>query len=219
MKKKKVSIRVLPESGSVTGEYFLPEKSFCMITMAHGAGAGMHHPFMVDLAQALAEKNIATMRFNFLFTENGKKRPDTPAVAHAAIEAALHHAQKQAGSLPVFLSGKSFGGRMSSQYLSMHMNAGVNGIIFFGFPLHAPGAPSIDRAEHLKEVKYPMLFLSGTRDEFARLDLLEKVCASLPKSTLVKIEGANHGFKAGKLNVIEMLADETEKWIRKKLKK
>jgi predicted alpha/beta-hydrolase family hydrolase len=216
MKEKKISIHISPEAGSVTGEYFLPEKSICMMVMAHGAGAGMQHPFMTDLATALAGKNISTLRFNFLFTENGKKRPDSPTVAHAAIEAALHQAQKQAGSLPVFLSGKSFGGRMSSQYLSMHHDNDVKGIIFFGFPLHAPGAPSIDRAAHLKDVKKPMLFLSGTRDEFARLGLLEKVCSSLSKTTLVKIEGANHGFKAGKLNVIELLAEETVKWVRKK---
>ena len=102
---------------------------------------------------------------------------------------------------------------MSSQYLSTHHEAEVKGIIFYGFPLHAPGNPSIERADHLKDVKQPMLFLSGTRDEFATLNLFEEVCSSLPNATLIKIEGANHGFKAGKLNTMEILADSTKEWI------
>jgi len=104
---------------------------------------------------------------------------------------------------------------MSSQYLSTHHDTGVSGIIFYGFPLHAPGKPSIERAAHLKEVKEPMLFLSGTRDEFASLKLLEKVCSALPGATLIKIEGANHGFKAGKLNTMEILVSATKEWIEK----
>jgi len=217
VKRKSVSIKVSPEIGSVTGEYFLPDKPICLITLAHGAGAGMNHPFMIELATALAGLNSATLRFNFPFMENKKRRPDVPAVAHQAIEAAFTHAKKKYPSLPLFLSGKSFGGRMSSQYLSAHQDAGVKGIIFYGFPLHPPGKPSIERAEHLKEVKQPMLFLSGTRDEFATLALLKKVCSSLKKATLLTIEGANHGFKAGKLNTIEMLADNTLEWITKKI--
>jgi predicted alpha/beta-hydrolase family hydrolase len=104
---------------------------------------------------------------------------------------------------------------MNSQYLSTHHDAEVKGIIFFGFPLHQPGIPSIERAEHLKEVKQPMLFLSGSRDEFASLNLLEKVCSSLSNATLIKIEGANHGFKAGKLNTLEILVNSTKDWINK----
>ena len=104
---------------------------------------------------------------------------------------------------------------MSSQYLSTHQDAEVKGIIFYGFPLHKPGTPSIERAEHLKDVEQPMLFLSGTRDEFASLKFLEKVCSSLPTATLIKIEGANHGFKAGKVNTLEILASETKDWVIK----
>jgi predicted alpha/beta-hydrolase family hydrolase len=137
-----------------------------------------------------------------------------PAVAHKTIEAAIAHAKKQT-ELPLFLSGKSFGGRMSSQYLSAHHDTNAKGIIFYGFPLHAPGNPSIERGEHLKAVTEPMLFLSGTRDEFATLKLLEKVCASLPTATLITIPDANHSFKAGKLNTIEMLADFTHDWVKK----
>lgn len=170
---------------------------------------------MVALAKSLAEKGIATLRFNFPFTENKKGRPDVPAVAHKTIEAAINHARKNYSSLPLFISGKSFGGRMSSQYLSNHPEAEVKGIIFFGFPLHQPGNPSIERAEHLKNVKHPMLFLSGTRDEFASLDLLEKVCSSLPNATLIKIEGANHGFKAGKVDTMEILVNASKDWIGK----
>ena len=183
------------------------------MTLAHGAGAGMDHPFMTALATSLAENGIATLRFNFPFMENKKGRPDVPAVAHQTIKAAINHARKQYAELPLFISGKSFGGRMSSQYLSTHHDAKVKGIIFYGFPLHAPGKPSIERADHLKEVKQPMLFLSGTRDEFATLKLLEKVCSSLPNATLIKIEGANHAFKAGKLNTMEMLVNFTKDWI------
>jgi predicted alpha/beta-hydrolase family hydrolase len=217
VKGKSVSIKVSSEPGSVSGEYFLPDNYICLLTLAHGAGADMHHPFMIDLATSLARVNIATLRFNFPFMENKKRRPDIPAVAHQAIEAVLNNVKEKYPALPVFLSGKSFGGRMSSQYLSAHPDAGVKGIIFYGFPLHPPGKPSIERAEHLKEVKQPMLFLSGTRDEFATLDLLKKVCGSLKKATLVTLEGANHGFKAGKLNTIQMLAESTHEWITKKM--
>jgi len=217
VKRKSISLKVSSEIGSVSGEYIIPEKSICLITLAHGAGAGMHHPFLSELAESLAGLGIATLRFNFPFTENNKRRPDVPAVAYKTIEAAIHKARKQYPTLPLFISGKSFGGRMSSQYLSTHPDADVKGIIFYGFPLHAPGKPSMERAGHLREVKHPMLFLSGTRDEFATLSLLKKVSSSLKKAKLVTIEGANHGFKAGKLNTPERLADLTHKWVLKKM--
>ncbi len=176
----------------------------------------MHHSFMVMLAQSLSEQGIATMRFNFPFTENKKGRPDTPAVAHQTIETAITKAQKLYPDLPLFAAGKSFGGRMTSQYMSTHSNDAVKGIIFYGFPLHPPGKPSIERAEHLKEVKTPMLFLSGSKDEFATWKLIEKVCSSLPLAELVKIEGANHGFKAGKQDIMKLLITITNEWIEKK---
>ena len=218
MKKKSLSIKITPEIGSVSAECLVPEKSKCVMTIAHGAGAGMNHIFMTTLSQLLYEKGIATMRFNFPFTENKKARADTPAVAHQAIAAAISKAQQLSPSLPLFVSGKSFGGRMSSQYLSAHNNIAVKGIIFYGFPLHPAGKPSVDRAEHLKQVKQPMLFLQGTKDELATWDLIEPVCNSLKRATLVKIEGADHSFKAGKKDIIPVLAAATHDWIKKKLK-
>jgi hypothetical protein len=151
--------------------------------------------------------------------ENKKGRPDSPAVAHKAIETAISKAQKLFPELPLFVAGKSFGGRMSSQYLSANPHAAVNGIIFYGFPLHPPGKPSTERAEHLKEIKIPMLFLQGSRDELATWNLIESVCSSLPLAKLEKIEGANHAFKAGKQNIIQLLAITTKDWIEKMIKK
>lgn len=212
MKTETIKLPVSDSAGAVSAEYILPAKNKCILTLAHGAGAGMNHPFITLLANQLAQKNTATLRFNFPFIER-KGRPDVPAVAHKAIEAAINAAHKEFPKLPLFISGKSFGGRMSSQYLALNPKAPVKGIIFYGFPLHAPGKPSVERAEHLKDVKQPMLFLSGTRDEFATLHLLEEVCSSLPAATLIKIEGANHGFKAGKLDTMEMLVNYTDEWI------
>lgn len=189
------------------------------MTLAHGAGAGMNHSFMVTLAQLLSEEAITTLRFNFPFAENKKGRPDLPAVAHQTIEAAISKAQKLFPELPLFVAGKSFGGRMTSQYLSTHPDAEVKGIIFYGFPLHPPGKPSTERAEHLKDVKTPMLFLQGTRDEFATWNLIESVCSSLPLATLIKIEGANHAFKAGKQDILQLLTNTTKDWIEKMIKK
>lgn len=213
MNTRSLSLAISPAIGSVSCECFVPEKSKCIITLAHGAGAGMNHSFMVTLAQSLSEAGIATLRFNFPFTENKKGRPDTPAVAHKTIETAIAKAKKLFPKLPLFAAGKSFGGRMTSQYLSANHDTTLKGIIFYGFPLHPAGKPSVERAEHLKDVKAPMLFLQGTRDELAKWDLIEPVCSSLPLATLIKIEGADHSFKAGKQNIIQRLTDETNSWI------
>jgi hypothetical protein len=217
MKVRSLSLNVSPDIGKVSAELMTPEKPICVITLAHGAGAGMHHAFMLDISKLLAEKDIATLRFNFPFMENKKGRPDSPAVAHKTIEAAIKKAQKLFPSLPLFVSGKSFGGRMSSQYLATQPAIDIKGIIFYGFPLHQSGKPSTDRAEHLKSVLVPMLFLQGSRDELASFDLIKKVCASLRLATLVKIEGANHAFKAGKQEILPILADATRTWIDKKI--
>ena len=215
MKAKSLSISVSPTIGKVSALYMLPEKPIAIMTLAHGAGAGMNHIFMETLATLLAESNVATLRFNFPFTENKKGRPDTPAVAHQTIAAAIEKAQKILPDTPVFASGKSFGGRMSSQYLSTHSPEFVKGIIFFGFPLHQAGNPSVERAEHLKTVETPMLFLQGTRDTLAELSLIERVTSELSDATLIRIEGADHSFKKGKENLIPELAVEVSKWIEK----
>jgi uncharacterized protein len=219
MNTKSLVLQVSPTIGNVSGEFIIPEEINSIMTLAHGAGAGMNHPFMVSLANALAETGIATLRFNFPSMENKKRRPDTPAVAHQTIAAAIAKAQEVFPSLPLFVSGKSFGGRMTSQYLSEQGSTPVKGIVFYGFPLHPPGKPSIDRAEHLKRVDQPMLFLQGTKDALATWDLIESVCSSLSKATLVEIEGADHSFKAGKKDTMTELVKNTESWIKNILKK
>lgn len=215
MKSQSLYLEISPAIGNVSAECIVPENAKCIVTLAHGAGAGMNHPFMLALSKSLSEAGIATMRFNFPFTENKKGRPDPPAVAHKTIQASISKAKELFPELLLFVAGKSFGGRMTSQYLSAHHDSSVRGIIFYGFPLHPPGKPSIERAEHLKDVKFSMLFLQGTRDELAKWDLIESVCAALPLAKLVKIEGADHSFKAGKQNVIQLLADMTSDWIEK----
>jgi uncharacterized protein len=213
MSTKDFSFQISPEIGNVSAVFIMPEKPICIMSLAHGAGAGMHHAFMVALADALAERNIGTLRFNFPFVENKKSRPDFPGVAQKTVEMAFQHAKKKYPSLPIFLSGKSFGGRMSSQYLALHSDAPVEGIIFYGFPLHPIKKPSTDRAEHLKQVKKPMLFLQGTRDGLAEWPLIEELCSSLANARLVKLEGADHSFKKGKENLIPELARQTREWI------
>lgn len=203
--------------GTVSAKYIAPARPACIFTLAHGAGAGMDHVFMETLADALSKVGIATLRFNFPFAEGKKGRPDSPAVAHATIAAAIRKAHELAPKLPLFASGKSFGGRMSSQYLAANPDSKVGGIVFYGFPLHPAGKPSIERAEHLKEIKIPMLFLQGSKDTLATWDLIESVCGSLKKATLVKLEGADHSFKAGKKDIMSLLVDETKKWAEKRL--
>jgi predicted alpha/beta-hydrolase family hydrolase len=216
MKKRAISIKVSATTGNVSGEVFMPSDPMALLVLAHGAGAGMQHAFMITLATSLADRNIATLRFNFPFMENKNGRPDTPAVAHQAIASAIAKAKKLYPELPLFAGGKSFGGRMSSQYLALNHDEKINGLVFYGFPLHAPGKPSIERAAHLNDVKVPMLFLQGTRDELADWKLIQKVCKPLPLATLEKIEGANHAFKAGKQDIIRLLADLTLAWIEER---
>lgn len=213
MTTEKFSLSVSADVGNVSALYSVPENASAILTLAHGAGAGMDHSFMQALSDALAALQIATLRFNFPFMENKKGRPDVPAVAHKTIAAAVGHARESYPLLPLFLSGKSFGGRMSSQHLAAHPDAYIKGIVFYGFPLHPPKKPSTDRATHLKEVKQPMLFLQGTRDELAEWSLIETVCASLPGATLIKLEGADHAFKAGKQNLVPVLAQHTRDWL------
>jgi len=214
MENRSLMLDVTVSVGNVSAEYIVSENANGIVSLAHGAGAGMNHSFIVALAKALADLGIASLRFNFPFIEQKKRRPDLPAVAHKTIEAAVNDIRKSYPNLPLYLAGKSFGGRMSSQYLAAHPDPAVKGIIFFGFPLHPVGKPSIDRAEHLKNVKVPMLFLQGTRDELATLELIEQVCSSLKLATLVKLEGANHAFKAGKQDLIPVLAKHAFDWIK-----
>ncbi|WP_276482558.1 alpha/beta family hydrolase [Paraflavitalea pollutisoli] len=216
MATRSLQITVSPVIGKVSAILNAPPKATAILTLAHGAGAGMEHHFMEQLSARLAVAGIATLRFNFPFAEHKKGRPDTPAVAHQTIEAAIAKAQTLFPDLPLFVSGKSFGGRMSSQYIAANPNKAVKGLIFFGFPLHPAGKPGTERADHLQEVKVPMLFLQGTKDTLATWDLIEQVTASLKKATLVKLDGADHSFKAGKTDTIALLTDATQQWISKK---
>jgi hypothetical protein len=218
MSTKSFKLDVSPSVGKVSAKYIVPDKPTCIFTLAHGAGAGMDHSFMETLADALSKVGIATLRFNFPFAEHKKFRPDSPPVAHLTIEAAITKAHALNPKLPLFVSGKSFGGRMSSQYLAGHPDSPAVGIVFYGFPLHPSGKPSTERADHLKELKIPMLFLQGSKDTLAEWELIEKVCKSLRKATLVKLEGADHSFKAGKNDVMSLLVNETKKWVEKILK-
>jgi predicted alpha/beta-hydrolase family hydrolase len=218
MSTQSFKLEVSPSVGIISAKYIVPDKPKCIFTLAHGAGAGMDHSFMETLADSLSKVGIATLRFNFPFAEHKKGRPDSPAIAHMTIEAAIKKAHELNSKLPLFVSGKSFGGRMSSQYLAGHPDSSVKGIIFYGFPLHPSGKPSTERADHLKALKIPMLFLQGSKDTLASWELIKSVCGSLRKATLVKLEGADHSFKAGKKDVMSLLIDETKKWVEKILK-
>jgi uncharacterized protein len=217
MQQKSFKVQVSADIGKISAKCFIPAKPECIITLAHGAGAGMDHIFMETLATRLAEQGIATLRFNFPFTENKKGRPDSPAVAHQTIKAAIAKGHELFPKLSLFVAGKSFGGRMGSQLLSLEHDETVKGLIFYGFPLHQPGNPSTERADHLKQVKVPMLFLQGTRDALATWEMIENVCKSLRKAKLVKLEGADHSFKAGKKDIMSLLVDATKQWIEKVL--
>jgi predicted alpha/beta-hydrolase family hydrolase len=191
---KKVQIDV--DGASVSGLVMAPAKPRAVYVMAHGAGAGMTHPFLATMASALFERGIATLRYQFPYMEAGSRRPDSPAVAHAAVRAACAYVHRQFSGLPALAGGKSFGGRMTSQAQALDPIPGVIGLIFLGFPLHPPGKPGIDRATHLSDVKIPMLVLQGTRDEFAAPDLLEQVTSGLGKrATVHLVPDANHSFK------------------------
>jgi predicted alpha/beta-hydrolase family hydrolase len=213
MKTSAFRIQVSSSIGEVSAELLQPDKMKYVFTLAHGAGAGMNHPFMTALSNELAQLEVGTLRFNFPFTEQKKKRPDVPAVAHKTIEAAIQKGKELFPRQPLFAGGKSFGGRMTSQYLSKQDALDIAGVIFVGFPLHAPGNPGIDRADHLQAVKRPMLFLQGTRDELAHWELIEQVTSSLPLATLLKIEGADHGFKIPRQNAVPMLAKHIQAWM------
>ena len=185
----------LAEGQRVSGLLQVPPKATAGYVLAHGAGAGMNHSFMTAMADSLAERGIATLRYQFLYMEQGSKRTDPPKLAHAAVRAAVLEAGRLLPGLPLFAGGKSFGGRMTSQAQAVTPLPGVLGLVFLGFPLHPPDKPSTERAKHLFDISIPMLFLQGTRDEFAQLPLLEPLCAELgARATLKLIKDADHSF-------------------------
>lgn len=185
----------LPADSQISGLLQVPAKPLACYVFAHGAGAGMGHAFMTAMAEGLAARGIATLRFNFPFMEKGSKRPDSPAVAQEAIRAAVAEATRQLPGVPLFAGGKSFGGRMTTQAQATEPLPGVKGIVLVGFPLHPAGKPSSTRAAHLADVKVPLLFLQGTRDGLADEGLIRDTTARLgQRATLHIVEGADHAF-------------------------
>ena len=197
-----------------------PRNAWLLYVLAHGAGAGMKHRFLESIAGALGDRGVATLRYQFPYMETGSRRPDSPAIAEATVQAAVRQALELAPPLPVVAGGKSFGGRMTSGAAARSL-PGARGLAFLGFPLHPPGRPGTSRADHLDSVQVPMLFLQGTRDQFAQRDLITGVCARLgSRATLHLIDGADHSFgvpqRSGRStsSVMDELADALVQWAR-----
>jgi predicted alpha/beta-hydrolase family hydrolase len=205
----------------VSALYQKVHDALALLVLAHGAGAGMCHPFMTSVAGLLAERGVSTLRFQFPYMEAGSKRPDRPATAHAAIRAAVRKAAKLAPAVPLFAGGKSFGGRMTSQAQALEPLPCVTGLVFLGFPLHPSGKPSIDRAAHLLDVHIPQLFIQGTRDALAEPALLRKVMKSLrTRATFRPVAQADHSLavpaRSGRTSqeVLAEIADVSAAWMR-----
>jgi hypothetical protein len=183
------------EARRVSALFQLPSRATSCFVLAHGAGAGMEHPSMAAIAAELADKSIATLRFQFPYMELRARRPDPPPVCHATVRAAVAEAARLAPTLTLIAGGRSFGGRMTSQAQAIKPLPGVKGLAFLGFPLHPAGKPSVERAEHLRDVNIPMLFLQGTRDELANLELLQPLIQQLgARATLKLLQDADHSF-------------------------
>ena len=188
-------ITIAVGDSAVSGLLQAPPQARALYVLAHGAGAGMGHPFMAKTAAGLAERGIATRRYQSLTMARGSTRPDPPKLAHAAVRAAVAEAARRYPKLPLIAGGKSFGGRMTSQAQAAEPLPGVRGLAFLGFPLHPANKPSSERAAHLSDVQIPMLFLQGTRDALAALDELEPVCSKLgSRATLKLFDDADHSF-------------------------
>ena len=179
--------------GEVSGLLLRPKDARLLYVLAHGAGAGMRHPFLESISQRLAEQGIATLRYQFPYMERRSRRPDPPAVAAATVRAAVAEAARIAPDLPLVAGGKSFGGRMTSTAQAEEPLLGVRGLVFLGFPLHPPGRPDDKRAEHLAHVQVPMLFLQGTRDDFAARKLLQPLVKGLGERATLERGGSDGG--------------------------
>lgn len=213
---------IVPIDGaeSVSGLWQAPPGAAACLVLAHGAGAGMAHRSMASIANGLADRGVATLRYQFPYMERGGKRVDPPAIAHAAVRAAVAQARRRAGSLPLFAGGKSFGGRMTSQAQALAPLEGVHGLVFFAFPLHPAGKPSEERAAHLSTVTIPMLFLQGTKDQLAELSALQHAVAQLSDRASLKLfDEADHAFhvpaRTGRKDpdVLAEILDAAAAWI------
>ena len=219
-----LALRVSESVGDVEALLLRPDDARWLLVLAHGAGAGMHHPFMERLARGLAGCRVATFRYQFPYMQQRKQRPDPPAVLIATVRAAVRAASEAVSGLPLLAGGKSLGGRMTSLAFADEGSAApgmapVRGLVFFGFPLHPAGRPGIQRAEHVARVQVPMLFLQGTRDALADLVLLRPLCETLvPLATLHVVDGADHSFhvlkRSGKTDdgVLTELASRVASW-------
>jgi predicted alpha/beta-hydrolase family hydrolase len=214
------NVRIGVGEGDVSGLLIAPEGVRACYVLAHGAGVGMQHRFMRDVATGLAERGVATLRYQFPYMERGSKRPDSPKVAQAAVRAAVAKAHELLPALALFAGGKSYGARMTSQAEAEAPLPDVQGLVFLGFPLHPPGQPSDTRAEHLSRVQIPMLFLQGTRDDFADLEYLKPLTERLgSRATLKLFENADHSFhvsaKSGRTDaeVMDELLNALAAWV------
>ena len=216
----KYSFEATPEKGSVSALLIHPPQAKAILVLAHGAGAGMEHSNMESIAQVLAEKHIATFRFNFSYMEQGKGR-DSAKVSQETLLSAVRFVEGLDLKIPLYAGGHSYGGRMSSLLAAQQPVWSIKGLIYFAFPLHAPGKPSVDRAQHLRDIREPMLFLSGSRDTFMSLDLFAPILTELgDRARLHLLDTATHGYKILKrtrtnpLTVFEEMAEEVEKFLQ-----
>jgi predicted alpha/beta-hydrolase family hydrolase len=210
----------LSDSNAVSGLLLVPAAVRAGYVLAHGAGAGMSHPFMTEAAEQLANRGIATLRYQFPYMERGSRRPDPPRTAHATVRAAVNEAARRLPGLPLFAGGKSFGGRMTSQAQAEAPLPGITGLVFLGFPLHPAKQPSLVRAQHLANVRVPMLFLQGARDSLADHHLITRVVAELGnRATLTMFPDADHSFhvpaRTGRTNaqVLAEACDAIAAWM------
>lgn len=217
---RELVIRVtVPDPVEVSAIFMLPEEATYMMVLAHGAGANMRHSTMQTIAEKLAAKGIATLRYNFPYMEQGRPRVDSPGVSASTVKAAVQKARELAPDLPLLAGGHSFGGRMTSTAASQGLIDEVKKIVLFSFPLHMPDKPSPKRAEHLASVKQPMLFLTGTRDKLADLDLLKPLIERLDNATLHLLDTADHSYKIlkrtreSKEDIFDEMARVVREWI------
>jgi predicted alpha/beta-hydrolase family hydrolase len=204
----------------VSGLVTMPPGARACYVMAHGAGAGMTHPFMEAMAAGLSARGIASLRYQFPYMELGGRRPDPPALAQATVRGAVDKARERAPGMPLFAGGKSFGGRMTSQAQAEVPLPGVKGLVFLGFPLHPAGKPSAQRGQHLFGVQVPMLFLQGTRDQLANLDLLKPLVKRLGQGAVLNVfPDADHSFHVpvrsglNDAEVRDQIADSIAAWV------
>ncbi|HZA55761.1 MAG TPA: alpha/beta family hydrolase [Candidatus Udaeobacter sp.] len=217
---KEIDFFVSEKGGKVSGLLLHPGGAKAVLALAHGAGAGMRHKFMEAIAEKLAILGVATLRYQFPYMEKGIKRPDSEEVLTATVRTAVTTAKKQVPDLPLFAGGKSMGGRITSLTARKETLENVRGLVFFGFPLHAAGRPSAERGRDLLELKLPLLFLQGSRDALADLELLRPLCSRMGKrAELFVIEGGDHSFHMRKSSgrsdneVLDEVARKAASWV------